>query len=78
MYEESVDMSAASIAATSRPMSPTGRKPERKIGIATWLGSLDRPAGIAASASGASVASAAIPHRPGSTNRQAKKKLVRT
>ena len=66
MYDESVDMSAASIAAISRPIRPAGTAALKYLGIASSVFGTDP-----------SVASAAMPHSPGIRKRQTKKKLVR-
>src|SRR5687767_14513875 len=77
MYDESVDMSAANIAATSKPIKPIGTTELRKSGIAYSEGSFCMSGESVAMAAGVSVASAAMPHRPGIIQRQTKKKLVR-
>ena len=63
-------MSAASIAATSRPISPTGTNgAQEACGMAC--------SAVGAATPGASAASAAMPQMPGIRKRQTKKKLVR-
>ena len=64
MYDESVDISAASIAAIIIPIRPIGTKVLMNRGIAS---NESVPAG--------SIASAAMPHIPGIRKRQIKKKL---
>jgi hypothetical protein len=61
-------MSAASMAATSKPMSPAGRKVESQVGIAVRV--------VTPSVPGGSAWSAAMPQRPGIRNRQTKKNAV--
>src|SRR6187399_2979885 len=63
-------MSAASMAAMSRPMSPTGTNPPRNFGMARRVSP--------PTASGARVASAAMPQSPGMTKRHTKKNEVPT
>ena len=69
MYEESVAMSAASMPATSNPISPAGTVLAKKIGMAC----AGLPSGTTPSSS---VASAAMPHTAGNRNWHTKKKLV--
>ena len=66
------------MAANSKPISPMGTNPLRKIGMAyREVLSPRNAAGSPSNAVGASQARAAMPQIPGRRKRQTKKKLVR-
>ncbi|OQB98031.1 MAG: hypothetical protein BWX80_04082 [Candidatus Hydrogenedentes bacterium ADurb.Bin101] len=69
MYEASVDMSAASMAATRMPIRPIGTILLNSMGIAISV--------LSPTSSGVSTASAVIPQTTGISQRHRKKKLVR-